>query len=63
MVRKLVVVFLSLLFLTACGKDKPEEPEFLVPDGWIGPTAGPNPSMIKPDHGPDGTPFSEDLAN
>jgi len=62
MFKKLVVILLSILFLTACSKKEPE-PEFMIPDGWVGPTSGPLPSEVAPDSPPNEAMPAEDLAN
>lgn len=64
MLRKLVALFLSVLFLTACSKkEELKEPEFPAPAGWIGPTSGPDTSKIRPDYSPDEEESANDLAN
>ncbi len=50
MIRKIFAILLITLFLAACGKKT--EPEVIIPDGFKGPTQGPDLSKIQPTHGP-----------
>ena len=42
---------MSVLFLTACGK-KEAKPEVIVPEGFRGPTSGPDPVKMTPTYSP-----------
>ncbi len=49
MIRRILAILLVTLFLAACAK---KEPEAVIPDGFKGPTSGPDLSKIQPTYGP-----------
>ena len=49
MFKKLLIIFLSILFLAACGK---KEPEVVIPADFKGPTSGPDPAKMIPPYPP-----------
>jgi len=63
MFKRLFIVFILFLFLTACGK-KDVEPEYVIPEGFQGPTSGPDPARLTPPFPPADEPSGAfDLSN
>lgn len=57
MFKKLLIIICCLFFLAACGK---KESGPVVPEGYKGPTSGPDPAKMQPTYGPnDPVPDSE----
>lgn len=53
MLKKILFVLMILFVLSACQKS--DEQEFVVPEGYRGPTSPPNPEALQPSYGPNET--------